>query len=237
MDHGILGRTAGGLVSIALFVLVVSFSDRASAQSGAAAEPTTRPAHRVDPMPIARTETIVILRHGEKPADGLGQLTPQGFNRALALCEVLPKKFGNPDYLFVPDPREKTRDHAGLFNYVRPLATIEPLAISRGLPVQTPCGFRDIEELNQELFRPDYQGATIFVVWEHVYAYKAALALLQQCHADLTKFPSEWAGGDYDSLYVIRIRHQIGHVPQATFALDHEGLDGLSTTMPVAAPK
>ena len=188
-------------------------------------------------MPIARTETIVILRHGEKPAEGLGQLTPQGFNRALALCEVLPKKFGNPDYLFAPDPREKTRDHAGLFNYVRPLATIEPLAISLGLPVQTPCGFRDIEELNQELFRPEYQGATIFVAWEHVYAYKAAQAILQQCHADLKQFPSTWASGDYDSLYVIRVRHQIGHVPEASFTLDHEGLDGQSSGMPVPAPK
>ena len=30
-------------------------------------------------------QTIVFLRHGEKPASGLGQLTCQGLNRSLAL--------------------------------------------------------------------------------------------------------------------------------------------------------
>ena len=35
------------------------------------------------------TETIVFVRHGEKPANGLGQLDCQGFNRALALPAVI----------------------------------------------------------------------------------------------------------------------------------------------------
>lgn len=33
--------------------------------------------------------TIVIIRHGEKPSAGLGQLSCQGLNRALALPQVL----------------------------------------------------------------------------------------------------------------------------------------------------
>src|ERR1039458_9660443 len=44
------------------------------------------------------TETIVFLRHGEKPPHGLGQLTPQGLNRAIALSTLLPAKYGKPDY-------------------------------------------------------------------------------------------------------------------------------------------
>jgi len=40
-------------------------------------------------------ETIVFVRHGEKPANDLGQLTFQGLNRALALPDVLIKKYGN----------------------------------------------------------------------------------------------------------------------------------------------
>jgi len=38
---------------------------------------------------IHAEETIVFFRHGEKPSAGLGQLTCQGLNRALALPDVL----------------------------------------------------------------------------------------------------------------------------------------------------
>ena len=65
-------------------------------------------------------ETVVILRHGEKPEGGLGQLAPQGFNRALALSVVLPQKFGKPDYLFAPDP------HAAWLQQPYDLALLDP---------------------------------------------------------------------------------------------------------------
>jgi hypothetical protein len=53
----------------------------------------------------ARAEqTIVFMRHGEKPSGGYGQLTCQGFNRALALQDVLVAKYGRPDYLYAPSP-------------------------------------------------------------------------------------------------------------------------------------
>src|SRR5262245_29460317 len=74
-------------------------------------------------------QTIVFFRHGEKPSCGYGQLTCQGLNRALALPAVLNAKFGNPDYLYAPNPAVKISDPAGSFYYVRPLATIEPTAI------------------------------------------------------------------------------------------------------------
>src|SRR5580698_4120771 len=71
-------------------------------------------------------ETIVCIRHGEKPPGGLGQLTCRGLNRALALPEVLLKKFGMPQFIFAPNPTQKA-DPGGYY-YVRPLATIEPTA-------------------------------------------------------------------------------------------------------------
>jgi hypothetical protein len=236
MYHISIKRMAGGLLAILFSAALISIPPRLAAEDAPSPAPTTRAGHPVDPMPIPHTETIVIFRHGEKPANGLGQLTPQGLNRALALCEVLPRKFGRPQYLFAPDPAEKVKDKGGSFNYVRPLATIEPLAITLGLPVQTPCGFLEIDQLEQALNSPDYQNATIFVAWEHVYAYKLASDLLNACHADMSSFPKKWESPDYDSLYVIRIRRQIGHAPKATFELDHEDLNGQSTTMPVAAP-
>src|SRR4051812_22553891 len=77
------------LVSIAVLVLVVTCVDA-----------------RAD-------ETIVFFRHGEKPSGGYGQLTCQGFNRALALPHVLTGKFGTPDVLYAPSPAVKVTDTAG----------------------------------------------------------------------------------------------------------------------------
>lgn len=236
MYHISTQNITGGLLAILFSAALISSPPPLAAEDAPSPAPTTRAGRAVDPMPIPHTETIVIFRHGEKPANGLGQLTPQGLNRALALCEVLPRKFGKPQYLFAPDPAEKTDDKGGSFNYVRPLATIEPLAIELELPVQTPCGFREIEKLEQALNGPEYANATIFVSWEHKYAYQLAADLLNACHADMSAFPKKWESPDYDSLYVIRIRRQIGRAPEATFTLDHEDLNGQSTTMPVAAP-
>ena len=39
------------------------------------------------------TQTLVFIRHGEKPDEGLGQLSCQGLNRALALPPVIAKVF------------------------------------------------------------------------------------------------------------------------------------------------
>src|SRR3954464_2676607 len=93
----------------------------------------------------ARAEqTIVFMRHGEKPSGGYGQLTCQGFNRALALHDVLVAKYGKPTYLNAPSPAAQVTDSAGSFYYVRPLATIEPTAVRLGMPVRTKYAYTDI---------------------------------------------------------------------------------------------
>jgi hypothetical protein len=113
-------------------------------------------------------ETIVFLRHGEKPSGGLGQLTCQGLNRALGLPSVLISKFGKADYVFAPGPEGKVTE-GGLhqFDYIRPLATIEPTAIRLGLPVCTDFRFKDIASLQNELTKQQYHKALVFVAWEH----------------------------------------------------------------------
>src|SRR6185437_56371 len=113
------------------------------------------------------TETIVFMRHGEKPSGGYGQLTCQGLQRALALPSVLTSRYGNAQFIFAPDPAVKIPDAAGSFNYVRPLATIEPTAIRLGLPVNTQYGYTDIADLQSELTGPQYSAATVYVTWEH----------------------------------------------------------------------
>jgi len=210
------------------FVFAAAFLAAASFVSAQTTAPATQPASTT-------VETVVFLRHGEKPAAGLGQLTPQGLNRALALATVLPKKFGKPDFIFAPDPAALVYDYGSEFSYIRPLATIEPLAIRLQMPVQTPFGYKDIDKLDAELAKPKYARATIFVAWEHGYAAIGAADLLKIFgnNSDVPK----WPGRDYDSLYIIKITRAPGARPIATFIHDHEGLNGQSTQMPAPAPK
>ena len=212
-----------------LVAYVPTCAAQATTQPSAVSVATTQTA-------VVGTETIVFLRHGEKPRHGLGQISPQGFNRAIALSSVLPARFGKPDYLFAPDPSEKVENEDGSQFYVRPLATIEPTAIALGMPVQTPFGYTQIVKLNAELTKPKYAKAIIFVAWEHGREAEAAAKLVEQFGGKKSDVPP-WAGGDFDSLYVVKITRLPGKAPTATFLHDHEGLDQESTRMPLPAAR
>src|ERR1700761_5123363 len=67
---------------------------------------------------VARpVETLVFVRHGEKPAQGFGQLNCQGLNRSMALPAVIAAKFGKPDALFAPDPGQQKNDSGHPYYY------------------------------------------------------------------------------------------------------------------------
>src|SRR5580658_912983 len=81
-------------------------------------------------QPLYAQETIVAIRHAEKPPTGLGQLTCRGLNRALKLPKVLVPRYGKPDRIYAPDPGTRIGQLGNLnYSYVRPLMTIEPTAI------------------------------------------------------------------------------------------------------------
>ena len=63
-------------------------------------------------------ETIVMVRHGEKPAAGLGQLNCQGLHRSLALPRVLQQKFGTPTAIFAPNPGIQKEDRGTPYNFI-----------------------------------------------------------------------------------------------------------------------
>jgi hypothetical protein len=176
------------------------------------------------------TETIVLVRHGEKPALGLGQLNCQGLNRSLALPAVIRKQFGKPDIIMAPDPAQLKEDLGHPYNYVRPLATIEPTAIVFGLPVDASIGVSNIDALRQKLESPEYQNALVVVAWEHNDIAKLARLLVADHGGDPAGIP-DWQGGDFDSMYVVKLtRTSMGNA--VTFDQGHEGLDG----EPMACP-
>ena len=191
---------------------------------------TSAGAQNVDATTQDKIETIVCVRHGEKPLSGLGQLTCQGLNRALALPPVLIRKFGQPNFIFAPDPNQVTHDPGGEFCYVRPLATIEPTAIRCGLPVNTHFGYKDIAGLEEELTKPAYANATVFVAWEHKYLDEFVKDMVKSFGGDASQVPG-WQWNDFDSIFVVRLAHGQGGAT-ATFDHDNEGLDHLSTDCP-----
>lgn len=181
--------------------------------------------------PAAAIETIVFLRHGEKPNKEIGQLDCQGLNRALALPRVLMSKFGRPDFLFAPaTTRLPSFGGGGGPNYLRPLATIEPTAIQLGMPVDTDFGYSNIDGLAFELIQQKYQNALIFVTWEHNELVKLVRQLVRKFDGDPNQVPN-WHGNDFDSLYVVRITG-LGPTRSVSFAQDHEGLSNLSNDCP-----
>ena len=181
-------------------------------------------------------ETIVVLRHSEKAIGDLGQLNCMGLNRSLVLPKLLIGRFGRADAIFAPNPADRIRANAfstRSYSYVRPLATIEPTAIQLGLPVNTQLSFTDIAGLQAAVTAPAYANSTIFIAWEHKYAYDFARQMLRAYGLDPSQVPA-WPSDDFETLYVFHITRTAGtDAPAMTFAVQKEGLDGtLSSTCP-----
>jgi hypothetical protein len=170
---------------------------------------------------------LVMFRHAEKPAAGLGQLSCQGLNRALALPAVLLGTYGQPAALYAPNPGVVKEDEGQPYNYLRPLATIEPTAIRAGLPVNTTWGWRDIGALQEELLKPAHDGQTLYFAWEHHELEDLARALLATRGGD-PGLVKKWHDGDFDTVYVLTLPTH----GNASFSAEREGLDNQSATCP-----
>jgi len=177
------------------------------------------------------TQTIVMVRHGEKPAEGLGQLSCQGLNRALALPRVIKEKFGRPDAIFAPDPAKQKNDHGIKYDYVRPLATIEPTAIYFGLPVDASIGFRNADKLADALLSANFRSSVVVIAWEHAIVEQTARGIVKRYGGDAASVP-KWASADFDSIYVVRITRRAG-ASFASFTVEQEGLNDQPSACPV----
>jgi len=168
--------------------------------------------------------TIVIVRHGEKPAQGLGQLTCQGLNRSLALAPLLLSRYGNPVAIYAPNPALLKQDNGIPYAYVRPLATIEPLAIRAALPVNIEWGMDQIEPLAAQILASP--TGTHVVAWEHHWAESLARLLLSRLGGNPGEVP-RWKTSDFDSIFVIQVRESGKGSPRVTFNHEQEGLNDL----------
>lgn len=179
----------------------------------------------------ATVETIVMVRHGEKPTLGLGQLNCQGLNRSLALPKVIEAKFGKPDLIIAPDPAQQKMDGGMSYDYVRPLATIEPTAIYFGMPINSGLGFDQADALSTLLLSEQNKQRLVVVAGEHRVIEAVARRLVTQFGGSAGTVP-HWRSRDFDSMYIVQIRQGDGPT-HVDFRVDHEGLDNRSPVCPV----
>ncbi|MES2869539.1 MAG: histidine phosphatase family protein [Pseudomonadota bacterium] len=157
--------------------------------------------------PVDGVQTLVFMRHAEKPADGLGQLNCQGLNRAIDLATLLPQRYGNADFIFAADPSRQVEEGADddAYNYVRPLMTINPSAIKLGLPINLEFATNDTRALAKELTGDKYHNATIYTAWSHGYLPELINDVAGQALGKKTTLTEDWAASDFDSLYVLTL--------------------------------
>ncbi|OLF54429.1 histidine phosphatase family protein [Pseudomonas chlororaphis] len=158
-------------------------------------------------QPVDGTQTLVFLRHAEKPAGGLGQLNCQGLNRAIDLASLLPEKFGKANYVFAANPTRNVEEGEldNSYSYIRPLMTISPSAIKLGLPVNIEFSANDTSELADELLHDRYHNSTIYTAWSHGYLPELINKVAREAVGEKRTITDDWASNDFDSLYVLTL--------------------------------
>jgi len=103
---------------------------------------------------------ILLMRHAEKPADDIDPgLSPEGAARAKKLATYIPQTFGSIGFLFASAPSKHS---------IRPIATITPLSVAIGVPINKGNADQDYLVLAHELLSDEkYDGATVLICWHH----------------------------------------------------------------------
>ena len=151
-------------------------------------------------------QTIIFIRHAEKPSDGRGMLNCRGLNRALLLPSWFEANIPAPDHIFAPNPSVKATEISGdglRYDYVRPLLTIGPTAIRFGLPINTQLPYNDPGLLADTLTEPAYRDDVSLVAWEHNFI-SATVMTLHKRFASNAPIAS-WKEDDFSSVVTVTI--------------------------------
>jgi hypothetical protein len=184
-------------------------------------------------QPADGTQTLVFLRHAEKPEGGLGQLNCQGLNRAIDLATLLPEKFGKADYVFAANPTRNVEEGEldNSYSYIRPLMTISPSAIKLGLPVNIEFSANDTSDLADELLDDKYHNSVIYTAWSHGYLPELINKVAGDALGKKQKITEDWESNDFDSLYVLTLTWHNGKASLESHTYK-QGLDNGRETCP-----
>jgi hypothetical protein len=149
------------------------------------------------PFAHAQPAQIILIRHGEKPADPEAvHLSKEGQERARALVHFVTttpelKEHGLPAALFATQTTKHGRGQ-------RTQETIAPLAKELGLPIQTPVGSEEYKAMAKAvLSNHKLRGKTILICWTHEFIPELAAAL------GVRPQPPKWKDENYDGVYLI----------------------------------
>ena len=153
---------------------------------------------------VDKSLNVVIIRHGEKPADG-DNLSCQGQNRAVQLPVVLIKKIGKPDYTYVPSlGLDKNTAHSRMFQ------TVTPFAVKYDLTINSKYDESEPNETAKSVLK---KNGTVLMVWQHSAIPDLASALG-------VSNPPKWKGADFDSMWIVTYASG-----KAVLTVDQEGLN------------
>ena len=144
----------------------------------------------------ATPELVLLLRHGHKSGvAGDYNLSPQGFERAVALASLLPRCFGRPGQIrtFYLDP--------GSSQNARSYQTAVPLAVATGVNISIDIGSREnsFRSGRHILTDPSLAGRRVVLFWEHRRLPELAAGLGWPTMAPI-------GDDDFDQLIVLRYR-------------------------------
>lgn len=142
-------------------------------------------------------DTILVIRHAEKPADGSG-LTPTGLQHAAAYVHyfrtyTISGKSLQLDDLFAAGDSKKS---------IRPRLTLEPLSQALGLPLQTQYKQDDYAQLVAGL-KTLGPGKEVLICWHH----KRIPDLLTELGADPAQLLPNGTWPDEQYSWVIQLRY------------------------------
>lgn len=139
----------------------------------------------------SRPAQVLLMRHGHKdPAAHHYNLSPAGFQRALALASVIPACFGTPTqittFAFDPETSKNARSYQ----------TAVPLAVASGVNIRLDRSSLQDSRLSGERLRADpaLQGGLLVLFWEHRHLPALAAGLGWAAMPPI-------ADNDFDTLY------------------------------------
>ncbi len=126
------------------------------------------------PAVEARPRQVLLMRHGHNnPAAQHYNLSPAGFQRALALASVIPACFGSPTQIttFAFDPYTSKN--------ARSDQMAVPLAVASGVTIRLDrTSLRDSKRSGEQLLQdPALQGGLLVLFWEHRHLPELAAGL------------------------------------------------------------
>ena len=151
-------------------------------------------------------KTIVVIRHGEKNFPAHGGLSCKGLNRALALPKLLLKRYGNINGIYAPKPIfiHDINDDDYKSWYLRPIITIDPLAIQLNKPVEINFNFNTTYGNESLATKLNNNPPGVYVVsWEHDHIPILIHYIMKHYKQNIDI--QNWNNLDFDRIYVIRI--------------------------------